>query len=44
MHSHNFSSSPHTTTVYTVERFDNVFPYRLMHTVSYLQHFVTFLL
>jgi len=43
MHSHNFSFSPHTTTISTVEMFDEFFPYRLMHTVNDLQHFVTFL-
>ena len=44
LHSHNVCFSPQTTTVPAVERFDEVFPDRLMHTVTCGQHFVTFLL
>jgi hypothetical protein len=43
LHSHNFSFSPHTTTFSTVVTYDEVFPWRLVHTlVRYLQHCVTF--
>ena len=44
VHRHKICFSPHTTTVSTFERFDEGFPYRLMHTATYWQHFVTFLL